>query len=541
MSNRKTVNTLKTGTNKKKQHKKIDIKKTTNSANHKKGSLISFNQFIATGKELYRKGLTKGSDLLSHIGERMGKMNQPIIAKANQRRELLFQDLETNNVVLLFKSNRKVAVAGFSAVVALAIGIGSVTQYIAPLGSGADTVAQNNIPVSEAMALAPQVIGTQVLASTPDQILPPKAETSLLAKYSGLLKYGPLFESERSCFVLRVNSEPIAYFRTRAEGQALLDSLLSEVTTDTTEVVEIGFAENVTLEFEKISMYQFQKYSDIETVERLVRTGTLETQVYKVQNGDVLSTIAESHGMNLSQLYAANPGVETKKYLQIGDELNLIVPKPMINVKSVTRVTYANAIPYETKKVESAKLYKGETSVQASGAQGEMKVYAEITKVNGKEINRVILNEEVVRQPVERVLAVGTKQAPPTIGTGKFSKPVSRSYVISSRFGSRWGSFHTGIDLAMPTGSAVLAADGGKVVFAGTQSSYGKLVIIDHGGNMQSYYAHNSKLLVSKGDKVFKGQKIALSGNTGRSTGPHLHFEIRVNGVPKNPTSYLNF
>jgi electron transport complex protein RnfC len=81
--------------------------------------------------------------------------------------------------------------------------------------------------------------------------------------------------------------------------------------------------------------------------------------------------------------------------------------------------------------------------------------------------------------------------------------------VITSGFGYRWGRRHNGIDIGMPTGSSVLAADGGKVLFSGVKGSYGKLVIIDHGANMVSYYAHNSRLLVKKGDKVFKGQAVA--------------------------------
>ena len=93
--------------------------------------------------------------------------------------------------------------------------------------------------------------------------------------------------------------------------------------------------------------------------------------------------------------------------------------------------------------------------------------------------------------------------------------------------------------MGCPVGSNVLAADGGTVTYAGYSGAYGYLVIIDHQNGMETRYAHNSSLLVSKGDKVYQGQHIAESGNTGRSTGPHCHFEIRVNGVAKNPINYL--
>ena len=92
----------------------------------------------------------------------------------------------------------------------------------------------------------------------------------------------------------------------------------------------------------------------------------------------------------------------------------------------------------------------------------------------------------------------------------------------------------------MPVGTSVRAAASGKVTFSGTQSGYGKIIIIDHGNGVSTRYAHNSKLLVGVGDRVDAGDRIALSGNTGKSTGPHLHFEIRMNGRSVNPLNYLD-
>lgn len=111
---------------------------------------------------------------------------------------------------------------------------------------------------------------------------------------------------------------------------------------------------------------------------------------------------------------------------------------------------------------------------------------------------------------------------------------------ISSKYGTRWGTTHHGIDIAVPVGTSVRASASGKVIFSGTQSGYGKIVILDHGNGVTTRYGHNSKLLVSVGDRVDAGDRIALSGNTGRSTGPHLHFEIRFNGRSVNPLNYLD-
>ncbi|MDR0852851.1 MAG: M23 family metallopeptidase [Clostridiales Family XIII bacterium] len=131
----------------------------------------------------------------------------------------------------------------------------------------------------------------------------------------------------------------------------------------------------------------------------------------------------------------------------------------------------------------------------------------------------------------------GTRPLPPRIGTGTYVYPVSGRY--SSGFGYRWGRLHAGIDFACRTGSNVVASDGGVVLSAGWTKGYGYMVVINHGQGMSTAYAHNSKLLVSAGERVAQGQSIALSGNTGNSTGPHVHFEVRKFGVAEDPANYL--
>jgi LysM repeat protein len=110
---------------------------------------------------------------------------------------------------------------------------------------------------------------------------------------------------------------------------------------------------------------------------------------------------------------------------------------------------------------------------------------------------------------------------------------------VTSKFGQRWGKEHNGIDIGASTGTNVKAFMAGKVTYSGWESGYGNLVIINHGNGLQTYYAHNSKLLVNIGQSVDSGSIIAKSGNTGNSTGPHIHFEVRKNGTPVNPYSYL--
>ncbi len=110
---------------------------------------------------------------------------------------------------------------------------------------------------------------------------------------------------------------------------------------------------------------------------------------------------------------------------------------------------------------------------------------------------------------------------------------------ITSGFGPRWGRMHQGIDVAAPTGRPITAAKSGKVILAGWSGGYGNLVVIDHGGGLSTAYAHQSRIAVKVGDPVTQGALIGFIGSTGHSTGPHLHFEVRVNGAARDPLPYL--
>ena len=110
---------------------------------------------------------------------------------------------------------------------------------------------------------------------------------------------------------------------------------------------------------------------------------------------------------------------------------------------------------------------------------------------------------------------------------------------VSSGFGPRWGRMHQGIDVAAPTGRPITAAKSGKVIVAGSSGGYGNLVVIDHGGGLSTAYAHQSRIAVRVGQPVTQGGLIGFVGSTGFSTGPHLHFEVRVNGVARDPLPYL--
>ena len=133
--------------------------------------------------------------------------------------------------------------------------------------------------------------------------------------------------------------------------------------------------------------------------------------------------------------------------------------------------------------------------------------------------------------------ATSAGAAAPAPSAGGWGWPVNGT--VTSEYGYRWGRMHEGIDIAAPTGTPLLAARAGTVTFAGTMSGYGYVTLIDHGGGFVTAYAHQNRLIASAGERVSQGQQIGEVGSTGRSTGPHVHFEVRLGGAPRNPRGYL--
>jgi murein DD-endopeptidase MepM/ murein hydrolase activator NlpD len=125
--------------------------------------------------------------------------------------------------------------------------------------------------------------------------------------------------------------------------------------------------------------------------------------------------------------------------------------------------------------------------------------------------------------------------------SGKFLWPVPSSKKVSSYFGARRGRHHDGIDIPAKTGSSIIASADGTVVHSGTMRGYGKVVVVKHPGGYHTIYAHNSSNIASKGQKVSQGEVIAKVGSSGRSSGPHLHFEVRKQNKVTNPAKYLEW
>lgn len=213
-----------------------------------------------------------------------------------------------------------------------------------------------------------------------------------------------------------------------------------------------------------------------------------------------------------------------------------LIEKNLITVYcDVAEESFKDYIP-EPVEYEDENVYQGVKVTTDKGVAGKIKVTTVNSYVNGELIGTVT-EEEITDEGTQARVAVGTKERPSGIGTGSFIMPASGR--LSSGYGPRWGRNHNGIDIAAAVGTPVYASDDGVVTCAEYKNSYGNLVKIDHGNGFETYYAHNSEILVSFNEPVKKGQLIALVGSTGNSTGPHCHFEIHYNGEILNPLDYV--
>ena len=282
--------------------------------------------------------------------------------------------------------------------------------------------------------------------------------------------------------------------------------------------------------------------SRLTSLEQAVEELTKEQETvttYEVVSGDTLSEIAIKVNIPMETIVEMNETLDSvNSTIRVGDELIITVPEPELTVSRLEESYIEEIYDADIIYIDNDSWYTNQTVVRQQPSAGFRKIIAMDTYENDKLVSREIIKEEVVMEAVPKIIERGTK-IPPT-----YIKPISGGRQTSG-FGKRAqptkgaSTYHKGVDWATPTGTAVFASCGGTVAKAGWGSGYGYVVYINHEDGRQTRYAHLSKVLVKVGQKVRQGEKIALSGNTGVSTGPHLHFEILINGVQVNPLLYL--
>ena len=302
-------------------------------------------------------------------------------------------------------------------------------------------------------------------------------------------------------------------------------------------LTDIDFAEKI----EVVEAYLLEE--ELNTVEEAVNLVTKEQEtqiIYKVVSGDTLSQICLTNNIPMDELIAINDALEDENtMIRVDQELVINVPEPELSVMWKEEQVYTEDYEAEVQYIPNDDWYTTQRATLQEPSAGRRKVAAVIEYKNGQEVGREILKEEIYADAVPKIIERGTK-IPPT-----YIKPISGGRQ-SSGFGARSAptkgasTNHKGIDWAVLIGTTVAASNAGTVVHAGWASGYGYAVYINHADGRQTRYGHLSKVLVKTGQTVAQGERIALSGNTGRSTGPHLHFEIRINGSAVNPLKYLN-
>lgn len=240
-----------------------------------------------------------------------------------------------------------------------------------------------------------------------------------------------------------------------------------------------------------------------------------------VTNDDEIYNKVKEQGVTYYRYYAILDNEEEKVYVSQFDEAEEVVnglkEKDSSNIENISIVE------------------KYETQVQdfVSSEEAISKLYVEKPK-------------QVTVASVSKTSSTGSVNTKLTTSSAKTSLGISLIRPVSGTITSRFGasssmrkSSHTGLDIATSTGTPIVAAAAGTVTFSGYKGSYGNMIVISHGNGVQTYYGHCSKLYVSSGTTVSQGQTIAAVGSTGNSTGPHLHLEVRINGVAYNPQNYV--
>jgi murein DD-endopeptidase MepM/ murein hydrolase activator NlpD len=231
--------------------------------------------------------------------------------------------------------------------------------------------------------------------------------------------------------------------------------------------------------------------------------------VYSVLTGDRLEEIAEKYVIDVDTILGANPQIN-RDLIYPGQQLVILREKGVLHTVRDGQTLWSIARQYG---VEWQKIQAANTDVDPDCLQPEYQLLVPGAKFKSDEdVSRGNFNPD-------------------------FYWPARG--VISSPYGFRWGRLHAGIDIAADSGDQIYAARDGRVSLAGWKEGYGLTVIIEHGRGWETLYGHASALYVADGDMVKSGQHIAAVGNTGNSTGPHLHFEVRQKGIPRNPLQFL--
>lgn len=329
---------------------------------------------------------------------------------------------------------------------------------------------------------------------------------------------------------------------TIVKSQEAAEELLKEVMAELGEPdkgMELVSAEfQNPLDIRKINVLLTSIQGEKKARSQMIKGG--DTLFYHlVEEGETLESIADDFGVEVKEIFDEENKASITDVEQ-GDKICIHKKVAPVSVKMVETGRMKEIVPFETIRKKSKDYYIGDEVVGVEGVKGVQIFDGTLTKVGGKVTKRETNSLEVITEKVDEVIYVGTTERPKTAPTGVFKNPmVQGTYIVTSRPGWRWGRTHEGVDMASHTGVYIYASDGGTVVRAGTYAGYGNCIDIEHANGWMTRYGHLSYIGVSVGQKVYQGQYIGNVGSTGHSTGPHLHFETRLNGAFVNPDTLV--
>ena len=301
---------------------------------------------------------------------------------------------------------------------------------------------------------------------------------------------------------------------------------------NTSKRTEVFLKEQVT--FEKVHV-QSPQILDQDQMHSILSQGLIEPIKHKVKSGESIWTIAQRYGLLADEVYQMNPDLKGE-LLQIGQELKVSAIKPLLTVVTVEEVTETEVIPFSVESRKDLSLPQGERKVLQQGEKGLKTVLSKVVNENGSIKSKEILKVKIIKPPVSQIIVEG-KKVISSRGSVQYSWPTNGGRITSS-YGPRWGKMHKGIDIASAD-LQIKAADQGVVELAEWDGKYGQSVVINHKNGQKTRYAHMSEISVKPGQKVERGQTIGIMGDTGDSTGIHLHFEILKNGTQINPLKFV--
>lgn len=329
----------------------------------------------------------------------------------------------------------------------------------------------------------------------------------------------------KPAYALTVDGEEVGVSAEKGELENLLNRLQAQYTTQQTKAV--FFLNEPQIELVYIPAQQ--SYSDLEELSVAILAPRPSVEGVTLVKPEVTHLLADMS----SPVSDRSPVVNQMVFAAS--------PSPRLSVCTVDQIAYVKAIDSPVREIEDATLYEGESKIIVQGQEGKQEVVSSVTYLNGEILQEVVLEENILTQATQTVKAVGTKERPKYYSTGELQWPCQGN--ITSTFGNRYifgsSSFHAGLDIANDRGTALYAADSGYVTFVDYKGSYGNMVIIDHGNGMETVYAHCDTTSVSVGQGVEQGQLVGTMGTSGRATGNHCHFEVRLDGTAVNPQEYL--